>query len=325
MKIAILDDYQDAVRTLDCFQELNEQHVVISREHIRDPEVLAARLQGVEALVLIRERTPITEALLARLSDLRLIVQTGKRAPHLDLAACTRHGVAVVYATPPNPGRPYATAELTWGLILAAVRFIPQEVASVKAGHWQSTLGRALHGRTLGIFGYGNIGSLIATYGQAFGMRVLAWGREGSRARAQADGIEVAASRDALFRDADVLSLHLALTEETRGIVSARDLAKMKSSALFVNTSRAALIEPGALEEALRAGRPGYAAVDVYESEPVADHPLLHMDNVVCTPHLGYVEKDSYESLFGAAFDQLLAFAAGNRMNVANPEALKRV
>ncbi len=323
MKIAIPDDYQDAVRTLDCFQKLNEQHVVITREHIGDPEVLASRLQGVQALVLIRERTPITEALLARLPDLRLIVQTGKRAPHLDLAACTRHGVAVVYATPPDPGRPYATAELTWGLILAAMRFIPQEVASVKAGHWQRTLGRALHGRTLGIFGYGHIGSLVATYGQTFGMRVLAWGREGSRARAQADGIEVAASRDALFRDADVLSLHLALTEETRGIVSAGDLAKMKSSALFVNTSRAALVEPGALEEALRAGRPGYAAVDVYESEPVADHPLLHMDNVVCTPHLGYVEKDSYEALFGAAFDQLLAFAAGDLINVANPEALK--
>jgi D-3-phosphoglycerate dehydrogenase / 2-oxoglutarate reductase len=323
MKIAIPDDYQDAVRTLNCFQKLDGQQVIISREHIRDPEVLAARLQGVEGLVLIRERTPINEALLALLPDLRLIVQTGKRASHIDLAACTRHGVAVVYATPPDPGRSYATAELTWGLILAAMRFIPQEVTSMKAGHWQSTLGRTLHGRTLGIFGYGNIGSLVAAYGQAFGMRVLVWGREGSRSRAQADGIEVATSQDALFRDVDVLSLHLALGEETRGIVSAGDLAKMKSSALFVNTSRAALIEPGALEEALRAGRPGYAAVDVYESEPVVDHPLLHMDNVVCTPHLGYVEKDSYESLFGAAFDQLLAFAAGNRVNVANPEALK--
>lgn len=323
MKIAIPDDYQDAVRTLNCFQKLDGQQVIISREHIRDPEALAARLQGVEALVLIRERTPINEALLALLPDLRLIVQTGKRAPHIDLTACTRHGVAVVYATPPDPGRSYATAELTWGLILAAMRFIPQEVTSMKAGHWQSTLGRTLHGRTLGIFGYGNIGSLIAAYGQAFGMRVLVWGREGSRSRAMADGIEVAASQDALFRDADVLSLHLALGEETRGIVSAGDLAQMKSSALFVNTSRAALIEPGALEEALRAGRPGYAAVDVYESEPVVDHPLLHMDNVVCTPHLGYVERDNYESLFGAAFDQLLAFAAGNRVNVANPEALK--
>ncbi len=323
MKIAIPDDYQDAVRTLNCFQKLNERQIVISREHISDPEELAASLQGAEALVLIRERTPITEVLLAHLPDLRVIVQTGKRAPHIDLAACTRHGVAVVYASPPNPGRPYATAELTWGLILASMRSIPQEVASMKAGHWQSTQGRSLHGRTLGIFGYGNIGSLIATYGQAFGMKVLTWGREGSRARAQADGVEVAASQDALFRDADVLSLHLSLTEETRGIISAEDLAKMKASALFVNTSRAALVEPGALVEALLAGRPGYAAVDVYESEPVVDHPLLHMDNVVCTPHLGYVEKDSYESLFEAAFDQLLAFAAGNRANVANPEALR--
>lgn len=195
----------------------------------------------------------------------------------------------------------------------------------MKAGHWQNTLGRILHGRTLGVFGYGNIGSQIAPYGQAFGMKVLVWGREGSRTRAQADGFEVAASKDALFRDADVLSLHIGLKDETRGIVSADDLAQMKASALLVNTSRAALIEPGALEEALRAGRPGYAAVDVYESEPVTDHPLLHMDNVVCTPHLGYVEKDSYESLFGAAFDQLLAFDAGKQVNVANPEVLKRV
>ncbi len=324
MKTAIPDDYQDTVRTLDGFQKLDGQQIVILREHIVDPEQLAARLQGVEALVLIRERTPITESLLARLPDLRLIVQTGKRAPHIDLAACTRHGVAVIYATPTASGRPYATAELAWGLILSAMRFIPQEVASMKAGHWQSTLGRTLHGRTLGIFGYGNIGSLIATYGQTFGMKVLAWGQEGSRTRAQADGIAVAASKDALFRDADVLSLHLALVEQTRGIVSAGDLAKMKPSALLVNTGRAGLIEPGALEEALRAGHPGYAAVDVYESEPVSDHPLLHMDNVVCTPHLGYVERDSYESLFVAAFDQLLAFVAGNRANVANPAALKR-
>lgn len=325
MKIAIPDDYQDAIRMLDCFQKLDGQHVVIIREHLSDPAVLATRLQGVEALVLIRERTPITEALLARLPDLRLIVQTGKRAPHIDLAACTRHGVAVIYATPPNPGKPYATAELTWGLILAAMRFIPQEVASMKAGGWQIKLGRTLHGRTLGIFGYGNIGSLIATYGRAFDMRVLVWGREGSRARAQADGIEVAASRDALFRDADILSLHIALSGETRGMISAADLAKMKPTALLVNTSRAGLIEPGTLVEALRAGRPGYAAIDVYENEPVADHPLLHMDNVVCTPHLGYVEKDSYESLFSAAFDQLLAFDTGDRTTVANPEALKRV
>ena len=324
MKIAIPDDYQDAVRTLACFQKLNGHQVSIIREHVSNPEALAARLQGAEALVLIRERTPITESLLAFLPDLRFIVQTGKRAPHIDLAACTRHGVAVVYATPTVAMRQNATAELAWGLILSAMSYIPQEVASLKAGHWQSTLGRVLHGRTLAIFGYGKIGSLVASYGQAFGMKVLVWGREGSRTRAHADGIEVAASKDALFRDADVLSLHIALTEETRGIVSARDLAQMKSSALLVNTSRAALIAPGALEEALRSGRPGYAAVDVYENEPVADHPLLHMDNVICTPHLGYVEKDSYEQLFGAAFDQLLAFVAGDTVNIANPEALKR-
>src|SRR5581483_10974753 len=323
MKIAIPDDYQDAVRTLNCFQKLDGQQVIISRQHLSDPKVLAARLQGVEALVLIRERTPINEELLALLPDLRLIVQTGKRAPHIDFAACTRHGVAVVYATPLNSSSS-ATAELTWGLILSAMRFIPQEVASMKAGHWQSALGRTLHGRTLGIFGYGNIGSQVATYGQAFGMKVQVWGREGSRSRAQANGIEVAASKAALFRDADVLSLHIALSEETRGIVSAANLALMKPSALLVNTSRAALIEPGALEEALRAGRPGYAAIDVYESEPVVDHPLLHMDNVICTPHLGYVERDNYESLMGAAFDALLAFTAGNRANVANPEVLKR-
>jgi D-3-phosphoglycerate dehydrogenase len=284
MKIAIPDDYQDAVRTLDCFQELYGQQVIITHEHLSDLEALAARLQGVQALVLIRERTPITEALLTRLPDLRLIVQTGKRAPHIDMAACTRHGVAVIYATHPDPGRPYATAELTWGLILAAMRFLPQEIESMKAGHWQRKLGKALYGRTLGIFGYGHIGSVVASYGQAFGMRVLAWGREGSRALARADGVEVAASCDALFREADVLSLHIALTQETRGIISAADLAKMKPSALFVNTSRAALIEPGALEAALRAGRPGYAAVDVYENEPVVDHPLLHMDNVIVFP-----------------------------------------
>ena len=325
MKIAIPDDYQDAIRTLDCFQKLNGHHVVIIREHLSDPEALAARLQGVEALVLIRERTPITGPLLARLPDLRLIVQTGKRAPHIDLAACTRHGVALVYATPPDGGSSSATAELTWGLILAAMRFIPHEVASMKAGQWQRALGRALYGQTLGIFGYGHIGSLVASYGRAFNMRVLAWGREGSLTRARADGIEVAASRDALFQEADVLSLHLVLTGESRGIVSAADLAQMKPSALFVNTSRAGLVEAGALEQALRAGHPGYAAVDVYENEPVKDHPLLHMDNVVCTPHLGYVEKDNYEALFEAAFDQLLAFAAGDRTKVANPEALKRV
>jgi D-3-phosphoglycerate dehydrogenase len=321
MKIAIPDDYQDAVRTLDCFQKLNGHQIDIFHDHVKDPEILAARLQETEALVLIRERTPITEPLLALLPNLRLIVQTGRQAPHLDVAACTRHGVAVIHAVSTAVERPYATAELTWGLILATMRRIPQEVASLKAGHWQSSpLGRVLHGQTLGIFSYGQIGSLVASYGQAFGMKVLAWGREGSRSRAQTDGFEVAANKDAFFREADVLCLHLKLGTETRGIVTAEDLAKMKPSALLVNTSRAGLIEAGALEKALRAGRPGYAAVDVYESEPLTDHPLLHLDNAVCTPHLGYVEKDSYEHLLGAAFDQLLAFSAGKQVEISNPE-----
>lgn len=323
MKIAIPDDYQDAVRTLACFHELKGHEVSILREHVEDPVLLAERLYEAEALVLIRERTPITEQLLTLLPHLRLIVQTGKQAPHLDLASCTRHGVAVIYAVPETQERPYATAELTWGLILSSMRSIPQEVAALKAGHWQSTLGRTLHGRTLGIFGYGKIGSLVASYGQAFGMRVLAWGREGSRERALADGFEVAASQEALFRESDVLSLHLRLDAQTRGIVTAENLASMQASALFVNTSRAGLLASGALVKALQAGHPGYAAVDVYESEPFTDHPLLHLPNVVCTPHLGYVEKDSYESLLGSAFTQLLAFAAGKRSKVANPEVFK--
>ncbi|GCE16018.1 D-2-hydroxyacid dehydrogenase family protein [Tengunoibacter tsumagoiensis] len=325
MKIAIPDDYQDAIPMLDCFAKLAEHDVVSYHNHISDPKMLAEQLREAEALVLIRERTPITEDLLALLPKLTLIVQTGRQAPHLDLAACTRHGVSVIYATPTTPSVSSSTAELTWGLILAALRFIPQEIASMKAGQWQHKLGRTLYGSTLGIFGYGTIGKMVAGYGRAFGMKVLVWGREGSRDRARSDGFEVATDQEALFTQSDVLTLHITLKDETRGIVSLQDLLKMKSSALLVNTSRAGLIAPGALEEALRAGRPGYAAVDVYEHEPVKDHPLLQMENVLCTPHIGYVEKESYERLLGAAFDQLVAFASGNRDAVANPETLKQV
>ncbi|HEY0753238.1 MAG TPA: D-2-hydroxyacid dehydrogenase family protein [Ktedonobacteraceae bacterium] len=324
MKIAIPDDYQNAVRVLVCCQKLSEHEVSTFQDHISATEALAARLQQTEALVLIRERTPITEQLLALLPELRLIVQTGKQAPHLDLVACTRHGVAVIYAVPSVVEKPYATAELTWGLILAALRHIPQEVAALQMGQWQSTMGQALYGRTLGIFGYGNIGSMIADYGKAFGMRVLTWGREGSRVRAESAGFEVADSQAALFSEADVLSVHLRLNAETRGLITAADLGRMQPSALFVNTSRAGLLEVGALEKALRAGRPGYAAVDVYENEPAIDHPLLHLPNALCTPHLGYVEKDYYEGMLGAAFDQLLAFVAGKRDGVANPEVFKQ-
>jgi D-3-phosphoglycerate dehydrogenase len=317
MRIVIPDDYQDAVRHLACFEALVGHQVAVYHDHTEDIEMLASRFQEADALVLIRERTPITEPLLARLPALKLIVQTGRQAPHLDLDACARHDITVAFSE--GGSNPHATAELAWGLILAARRHLPYEAAQMKAGHWQTTLGLGLYGQTLGIFGYGRIGRVVANYGRAFGMRVLAWGRERSLEQARIDGFEPAASQDALFQQADVLSLHLKLVEETRGIVTSAHLAQMKPSALFVNTSRAALIEPGALEAAIGAGRPGYAAVDVYEREPVVDHPLLHLGNVMCTPHLGYVEKGTYESFFSSAFEQVRAFAEGRPIARANP------
>lgn len=316
MKIVIPDDYQDAVRTLDCFRKLAGHEVTIYNDTVKDMDTLARRFSDADALVLIRERTVITEALLERLPRLKFISQTGKGIPHIDVSACTRRGVVVSAGL----GSPYAPAELTWALVLAATRFLPQEIARMKAGGWQGWLGVGLHGRTLGIFGYGKIGSLVAGYGRAFGMKVLVWGREGSLTRAAHDGFEVVSSQRGLFEQSDILSLHIKLTAETRGIVTAGDLAAMKPSALLVNTSRADLIAPDALVNALRQGRPGFAAVDVYESEPVTDHPLLHMDNAICTPHIGYVEKDSYELYFGWAFDQVLAYEAGAPINVVNPE-----
>ena len=309
MHILIPDDYQNAVCTLDCFSKLTGHTVTIYSDTVTDLDTLAARLEPADALVLIRERTHITADLLARLPRLKLIAQTGRGTTHIDLAACAQRGITVTHGS----GSSHATAELTWALILAATRFIPQEVARLKAGEWQGHFGRGLHGRTLGIWGYGGIGSLVARYGQAFGMRVIVWGREGSVSRARADGFSPAPDRDTFLAECDVLSLHVKLNAETRGLVTAADFARMKPDALFVNTSRAELIEPGALVGALRAGRPGFAAVDVYEQEPIlgADHPLLKMDNVICTPHLGYVEKDSYEGYFGQAFDQVVAFAEG--------------
>lgn len=319
MKIVIPDDYQDAVRSLDCFSKLDGHEVTIYHDSVKDVDTLAERFREADALLLIRERTPITEPLLARLPRLKLISQTGKGMPHVDVDACTRHGVAVAA----GGGTSLSTAELTWGLVIAGMRRIPQEVARLKAGQWQTTLGLGLYGRTLGIFGYGNIGRTMAGYGRAFGMRVLIWGREGSLTQAKADGLETATSKAELFEQADVLSLHLRLNDNTRGIVTAADLAKMKASALLVNTSRAGLIEVGALEHALKAGRPGFAAVDVYENEPAVNDLLLTLENAICTPHLGYVEKDSYEMLFSAAFDQLQAFALGNPINIVNPQVLK--
>jgi D-3-phosphoglycerate dehydrogenase len=323
MKITILDDYQDTIRTLACFGKVAGHDVTIWNDHTKDVDVLAKRLADTEVLVLIRERTPIQAPLLERLDKLRMITQAGVY-PHIDVAACTRRGVIVSAGT--GPGRPsYATAELNWGMIIAAFRRIPQEMAALKAGKWQAyPIGIGLRGKTLGIFGYGKIGAVVAGYGKAFGMNVLAWGRESTIEKARADGFAAAKSKAALFEESDVVSLHLRLIDATRGIVTADDLARMKPTALIVNTSRAGLIAPGALEAALRAGRPGMAAVDVYEEEPVLGgrHPLLAMDNVVCVPHLGYVERDGLEHMFSTVFDQVVAYANGKPINVGNPEVL---
>jgi len=317
MKIVIPDDYQGAVAQLDCYAQLSRHAVVVYRDTVKDIEELAERFRDADALLLIRERTAITAALLDRLPQLKLISQTGKGIAHIDVAACSARGVAVCAGT----GSPVAPAELTFALILASARRIPQEVQRLREGGWQSTLGKTLKGKTLGIFGYGKIGALVAGYGKAFGMTVLVWGSENSKVRARADGYCLAADRAAFFAEADVLSLHLRLTKETRGMVRSADLAGMKSSALLVNTARAELIEPGVLVNALKAGRPGFAAVDVFEEEPVlgARHPLLQIENAICTPHLGYVEKESYELYFGQAFEQIIAFAAGKPINVVNP------
>jgi D-3-phosphoglycerate dehydrogenase / 2-oxoglutarate reductase len=297
--------------------------VTIWNDHTKDVDTLAQRLKDTESLVLIRERTPIRAPLIERLDKLKIISQRSVY-PHVDVDALTKKGI--VLCSDMHPGKPsYATAELTWGLVIAAMRRIPQEMARLKAGHWQSTVGTGLRGRTLGILGYGRIGGAVAGYGRAFGMNVIAWGREGSLQRARADGYAAAPSRETFFEQSDVISLHVRLTPETRGLVSAEDLARMKPRALIVNTSRAGLIAPGALVEALKKGRPGMAAVDVYEEEPVlgGNHPLLQMDNVVCTPHLGYVERDGYENSFSSTFGQILAFIEGKPINVVNPEALR--
>ncbi|MGA7613695.1 MAG: D-2-hydroxyacid dehydrogenase family protein [Thermoanaerobaculia bacterium] len=316
MHVVIPDDYQDAVRSLACFAKLAPHRVTIFNDSVSAAADLAGRFAEADALILIRERTCVTADLLSRLPRLRLISQTGRGTSHIDVEECTRRGITVCAGT----GSPWAPAELTWALVLAASRGVAREADALHQGQWQTSLGRTVRGRTLGIWGYGKIGSLVASFGRAFGMDVLAWGREGSRTRSLADGCRFAASREELFDSSDVLSLHARLTPETRGIVTSDDLSRMKADALLVNTARAELIEPGALVRALRAGRPGFAALDVYDEEPLPDrNPLLKMKNVLCTPHLGYVERDSYELYFGQAFDQVLAFAAGEPINVVNP------
>jgi D-3-phosphoglycerate dehydrogenase / 2-oxoglutarate reductase len=323
MKISILDDYHDTLRTLRCFEKLQGHDVTIWNDHAPDDDTLVERVRDAEVIVLNRERTKIRASLLERLPKLRLISQRSVY-PHIDVEACTRLGVILSsnqHADTPS----YAAAELTWALVLAAMRQLPQQVAALKRGVWQIGVGNTLRGKTLGIYGYGRIGSVVAGYGRAFGMSVLVWAREAALARAVAEGYQPASGKAAFFETADVVSLHMRLVEATRGIVTAQDLALMKPTAALINTSRAGLIAPDALVTALRAGRPGMAAVDVYEQEPLTDaaHPLLAMDNVICTPHIGYVTREEYELQFADIFDQITAYAAGAPINVVNPEVLR--
>jgi D-3-phosphoglycerate dehydrogenase len=323
MKIAVLDDYQEAFRTLKCYSRFEGHDVAVYHDSVKDPAKLAQRLNGAEAVILLQQRTPFPRAAAEAVTTLRVIGQTGRNVNHIDLVACTERGILVCGA---GAGLPNHTAELTWGLILSSLRHIPEEVERLKAGRWQTTLGTALVGRTLGVYAYGRIGSIVARVGKAFGMRVVCWGREGSTAKARADGFEVAASREAFFEEADIVSLHLPLNKETRGIVGYGDLARMKPTALIVNTSRGPIVEAQGLLRALKEGRPGFGAFDVFDDEPVVggNHPLLGMDNVICTPHLGYVERDTYEKYYGAAVDSILAYAAGKPINVLNPDVLKK-
>ena len=324
MKISILDDYFDTVRTLPCFKKLAGHDVTVWNDHVQDTDKLADRLRDTEALVLIRERTKIRAPLLERLPSLKLISQRSVY-PHIDVEACTRLGI--ILSSDQHAGVPsYSTAEMTWALILAAMRQIPQQMASLQAGKWQMDVGTTLRKKTLGIYDYGRIGKAVAEVGRAFGMQVQVWARTASRGAARADGYATAPSKEAFFASSDVITLHMRLVDATRHIVTAADLARMKPSALLVNTSRAPLIAPGALVEALRQGRPGMAAVDVYEDEPVTDatHPLLNLPNVICTPHLGYVTREEYETQFSDIFDQITAYAADAPINVINTDVLSR-
>ncbi len=321
MKIAVIDDYQNAFKTLKCYPKLAGHEVMIYTEPETNLEKIAERLKDADAVVLTQQRTAFPRALVEKLPKLKLIGQTGRAATHVDLEACTEKGIVVSAG---GSGKSNATAELTWGLILSALRNLPFEVKQLKEGHWQSTLGTGVDGKSLGIYAYGKIGSIVAGVGKAFGARVVCWGREGSTGRAKAAGFEVAKSREEFFAECDIISLHLPLNKDTRGIVTRDDLTRMKPTALLVNPSRSGLIAKGALEEALKAGRPGRAAVDVYDQEPVlgADHPLLKMDNVTCTPHLGYVTRESYEEYYATVVDDIVAFAAGKPNHVLNPDAV---
>lgn len=321
LKIAILNDYQNVVRTLGAFSLIKDHETTVWNDYVGDIDVLVDRLRDSEVIVPIRERTRFTAGLLNRLPNLKLISQYG-HVPHIDVEACTRNGIIVSSAIRSGPS--YSTVEFIWGLILSAMRHIPFEVQQLKKGVWQSTIGYGLNGRTLGIYGYGRLGSRVAGIGAAFGMKILVWGRQGSLARAKADGFPTATSVERLFSGSDVLSLHLRLNDQTAGLVGYEELSLMKPTALLVNTSRAELIRPGDLVRALSEGRPGMAAVDGYEREPLEnpDDPLLRLPNVVCTPHIAYVEMDNYEIGYGYAFEQIAAFANGTPINVLNAEVL---
>lgn len=332
MNIVILDDYQDAVRKLACASLLDGYAAKVFTNTVKGIGQLSVRLRDADIVVPIRERTPLPRALVEKLPRLKLIAQTGRVGGHIDVEACTRCGIAVAEGRSSST----ATAELTWALIMAAARRLPQYIASLKHGAWQQSglrsqsmpanfgIGVQLQGRTLGIWGYGRIGQQVAGYGRAFGMKVTVWGSEASRYKARADGCEAATSREAFFEQSDVLTLHLRLTDATRGLIGFDDLSRMKPAALFVNTSRAELLQDNALVAALNRGCPGMAAIDVFESEPImAGSPLLRLENVICTPHLGFVELDNYELMFRGAFENVVAFIRGEPTNLVNPEALQ--
>ncbi|MBX3587355.1 MAG: D-2-hydroxyacid dehydrogenase family protein [Ramlibacter sp.] len=332
MNIVILDDYQDAVRKLQCASKLEAYPAKVYTNTVKGIGQLSVRLRDADVIVLIRERTHLTRQLIEKLPRLKLIAQTGRVGSHIDVTACTERGIAVAEGV----GSPVAPAELTWALIMAAARRLPQYISMLKHGGWQQSglknasmppnfgLGTVLKGKTLGIWGYGKIGQMITGYGEAFGMNVMVWGRPASREKAVADGHQVAQSREELFANSDVLSLHLRLNEETAGIVTLEDLSRMKPTSLFVNTSRAELLEHDALLVALNRGRPGMAALDVFESEPILQgHALLRLENCICTPHIGYVEQESFELYFGAAFDNVVNFIKGTPTNIVNPGALQ--
>jgi D-3-phosphoglycerate dehydrogenase len=332
MNIVILDDYQDAVRKLQCASKLEAFPAKVYTNTVKGMGQLSVRLRDADVIVLIRERTHINRQLVEKLPKLKLIAQTGRVGSHIDIAACTEHGIAVAEGA----GSPVAPAELTWALIMAAMRRLPQYIGNLKHGAWQQSglkaasmpanfgLGAVLRGKTLGVWGFGRIGQLVAGYGHAFGMQVLVWGSETSRQAAVAQGYEAASSKQQFFMECDVLTLHLRLNDATRGVVTSDDMSQMKPTALLVNTSRAELIEPDALIAALNRGRPGMAAVDVFETEPILQgHALLRLENCICTPHIGYVEQDSYELYFGAAFDNVVNYIKGTPTNILNPGALQ--